>query len=164
MHGSDWVDKAPLGGARLQESHMHFLRLLLVFILFFVAGPNLRVIAVLVNDVHRCAGLIAKSTAQLCNYPFDLLNQAERFIGMVLVAFVDDVEGRSLEDVVLDADLSLVRFDRALKLSVDEALLGAELVGRQKLLGTEALPQPVDSNDLNVQPRAKILSHFLVYG
>ena len=83
---------------------------------------------------------------------------------MVLVAFVDDVEGRSLEDVVLDADLSLVRFYRELKLSVDEALLGAELVGRQKLLGTEALPQPVDSNDLNVQPRAKILIHFLVYG
>ena len=150
MHGSDGVEKGTLSATRFKESHMHFLLLLLVFRLFIVAGPNLRVIAVFMNDVHGCAGLITKSTAQLRNHPFNLLDQGERFIGMVLVAFIDDVESRSLEDVGLDADLPLVCCDRALKLSVDEALLRAELFGRQKLLGTEALAQPVDSDDLDI--------------
>lgn len=80
----------------------------------------------------------------------------------MLVTLVDDVEGRSLVHIVLDTDLSLVGNICALKFPIDETLLRAEYRAILHCLLAETLTQPIDCDNLNIQPRAEVLVKLFV--
>lgn len=101
------------------------------------------------HHVHGGRRVVTQTPAELCDHSFDLLDDLERTLRL-LIALVDDVEGGALEHVLLHADLALVGFNCALKCPVDEALLRAELVRVDDCLLAEALAQPVDGDDLDV--------------